>query len=34
MTAEDADRFWGCGLTYPSEFGHTHLGLLGRKQNG
>ena len=26
------DRFLGYGLKYPSAFGHTHLGLLGRKQ--
>jgi len=26
------DRLLGYGLKYPTAFGHTHLGMIGRKQ--
>ena len=26
------DRLLGYGLKYPAAFGHTHLGMVGRKQ--
>ena len=27
------DRLLGYGLKYPTAFGHTHLGMVGRKQS-